>query len=91
MIELTIDPEFRALIPPLTAGEQAQLEANLLAEGCRDPLVVWAGEPPADAAHHCQAPWVRQLPLGTMLEQVSWLCPGMGSLKDHVPHMVDLA
>jgi transposase-like protein len=42
MQTLTIDPEFRALIPPLTADERAQLEANLLAEGCRDPLVVWA-------------------------------------------------
>jgi hypothetical protein len=75
MIELTIDPEFRALIPPLTEEERAQLEANLLEEGCRDPLVVWAGEPPADAAHRCQVPWVLQLPLGTMLEQVTWICP----------------
>lgn len=40
---LQIDPEFRALIPPLTAEERHQLEANLKADGCRDPLVVWNG------------------------------------------------
>jgi len=38
---LTIDPEFQSLIPPLAPEELAQLEANILADGCRDPLVVW--------------------------------------------------
>lgn len=38
---LRIDPEFRALIPPLSDEERRQLESNLLADGCRDPLVVW--------------------------------------------------
>lgn len=38
-----IDPEFQALIPPLSEEERAQLEANLVKDGCRDPLVVWAG------------------------------------------------
>jgi N6-adenosine-specific RNA methylase IME4 len=37
----TIDPEFKALIPPLAPEELAQLEANILRDGCRDPLVVW--------------------------------------------------
>jgi len=36
-----IDPEFVAIIPALSADERAQLEANLFADGCRDPLVVW--------------------------------------------------
>ena len=36
-----VEPEFKVLIPPLTAEEWQQLEANLLAEGCRNPLVVW--------------------------------------------------
>ena len=36
-----IDAEFAALIPPLTDDEQRQLEANLLGDGCRDPLAVW--------------------------------------------------
>ncbi len=38
---LKIDPEFQALIPPLSSEERAQLEANLVAEGCRDALVLW--------------------------------------------------
>ena len=36
-----IDAEFASLIPPLSADEYMQLEANLIVEGCRDPLVVW--------------------------------------------------
>ena len=42
MHNIQIDNEFKSLIPPLSAEERAQLEANLLADGCRDPLVVWA-------------------------------------------------
>ena len=38
-----VDPEFQGLIPPLTEQERAQLEANLLRDGCRDPLVTWRG------------------------------------------------
>jgi hypothetical protein len=40
---LRIDPEFKNLIPPLSTDERRQLETNLIKEGCRDPLVVWAG------------------------------------------------
>lgn len=36
-----IDEEFKALIPPLTEDEFSQLEKSIIAEGCRDPLVVW--------------------------------------------------
>lgn len=38
---IKIDPEFHALIPPLSSDEYAQLEANLKADGCREPLVTW--------------------------------------------------
>lgn len=40
---ITIDAEFRALIPPLTPEEFAGLESSLIHEGCRDALVVWNG------------------------------------------------
>ena len=43
MTELRIDSEFRALIPPLMEDEFARLEASILEEGCRDPLVTWDG------------------------------------------------
>jgi hypothetical protein len=38
-----IDREFHSLIAPLQPEERRQLESNLLAEGCRDPLVTWRG------------------------------------------------
>ena len=38
-----IDREFHSLIAPLQLEERRQLESNLLAEGCRDALVVWKG------------------------------------------------
>jgi hypothetical protein len=40
---LRIDKELAALIPPLSQDELANLEASLVAEGCREPLAVWAG------------------------------------------------
>lgn len=41
---ILIDKEFQALIPPLSAEEKQQLEANIAADGCRDPLVLWPCE-----------------------------------------------
>lgn len=38
---IVIDQEFKALIPPLSNEEFSQLEANIIADGCRDPLVLW--------------------------------------------------
>ena len=38
---ITIDTEFKNLIPPLTAEEYAGLEESILQEGCRDVLIVW--------------------------------------------------
>ena len=43
MREFKIDSEFKELIPPLQPDERKQLEENILAEGCRDPLSVWDG------------------------------------------------
>lgn len=43
--EIVIDPEFQKLIPPLTAEELSQLEENLLASGCREPLSTWYERP----------------------------------------------
>ena len=38
---MTIDQEFKALIPPLSQEEFEQLEANCLRDGIRDNLIVW--------------------------------------------------
>jgi len=60
---IRIDPEFRDWVMPLSQGEFTQLEENLLAEGCRDALIVWISDkalPPVllDGHHRyaiCQA------------------------------------
>src|SRR5262245_26292695 len=41
--EVVIDPEVQALCLPPTAGERDALRERLLAEGCPEPLPVWAG------------------------------------------------
>lgn len=40
---ITIDKEFKNLIPPLTPDEYKGLEESILKEGCRDSLVTWNG------------------------------------------------
>ena len=40
---MRINPKFKSLIPPLSQEEYSQLEANILSDGCRDPLVAWNG------------------------------------------------
>jgi len=42
-MELIIDGCFKRLIPPLSEDELQQLEQNILAEGCRDAIIVWKG------------------------------------------------
>ena len=42
-MNIEINPEFKALLPPLPPEEYAQLEKNILANGCREPLVVFNG------------------------------------------------
>ena len=41
--ELTVDPEFRDLIPPLNEEELKLLEESIVADGCESPLIVWNG------------------------------------------------
>jgi hypothetical protein len=41
--KLKIDKSFKTLIPPLSPEEFEQLTANLINEGCRDPICVWKG------------------------------------------------
>jgi ParB-like chromosome segregation protein Spo0J len=52
MSKLAIDPEFRTLIQPLTAGELAALTGDIKMHGCRDPLVIWKGRNIILDGHH---------------------------------------
>jgi len=38
---LTVDQEFRGLIPPLTENERAALRESIKTHGCHDPLIIW--------------------------------------------------
>ena len=38
---MRIDTEFKNLIAPLTSEEYLKLEENILAEGCREPIILW--------------------------------------------------
>ena len=42
-MDLIVEQEFKELIPSLSPDEYSGLEKSLLAEGCRDALVVWNG------------------------------------------------
>ena len=50
-MNITINEELRSFIDPLTHNEYAALERSLLAEGCRDALVLW-GEVLIDGHNH---------------------------------------
>ena len=52
-VDITIDKEFAAMIPPLSAEERQQLEENIIEHGgARDPLVVWVA-PGVKACRQC--------------------------------------
>jgi len=40
-VQITVDSEFKELIPPLSFEELSQLAENIAKDGCRDPLVIW--------------------------------------------------
>ena len=43
LYDLTIDPEFRDLIPPLSEEERKLLEDSIASNGCESPIIVWNG------------------------------------------------
>lgn len=49
----SVDPEFAALIPPLAEDELIGLEASIISDGCRDPLIAWA-QPPGEVCEQCE-------------------------------------
>jgi hypothetical protein len=42
-VKITIDQEFKDLIPPLTEEEYYNLEGSVIADGLLSPLVIWKG------------------------------------------------
>ncbi len=79
-VELKIDPQFKDLIPPLSTEERKQLEDNILAEGCRDPICIWNGII-LDGHNRYEICTRRNIPfnikaikLKNRTEAVAWIC-----------------
>jgi ParB-like chromosome segregation protein Spo0J len=51
-MKIKTDPEFQALIQPLSEAELLQLEHSIQSEGCRDPLVLWKEKDILLDGHH---------------------------------------
>ena len=82
MRQLTIDPEFRDKIPPLSEDEFSKLEQNILEDGeVREPLVVWRNTI-IDGHHrykivqkHPEIPFkVKQMDFADKWAAIVWMC-----------------
>jgi hypothetical protein len=62
--ELTINPELRDLLPPLSAEEFAGLETEILRDGCNDELTLW-GNVLVDGHHRYEICTKHGLPFKT--------------------------
>ena len=71
-MSLVIDPEFQALCPPLLPEERDQLEASLLAEGCREPLCVWLEQQDEVSCPSCETE------VTTHWDEGRWVCDRCG-------------
>ncbi len=77
---LTIDQEFRSLIRPLFKNEYMQLEANLIADGCREPIAIWNGvivdghNRYKICTQHSIPFAVEEMSFSCREEAISWIC-----------------
>lgn len=72
-MNIQIYEKFKELIPPLTAEEFKQLEANCLSEGIRDAIVIWTTESGnfiADGHNRYEIAMRHQLPFNTHVLQL---------------------
>ena len=77
---LVVDPEFSRLIAPLSQSEYEYLEASILREGCREPIIVW-GNTIVDGHNRykiCRQLGLhfrtRQIEFNDRQEAISWIC-----------------
>lgn len=96
--DILIDHEFSTLCPALSDDEYRTLEASILAEGCRDALVVWTREPEdleRAGFGYCKGGDCRyadtQVPGGEwVLEDGRWTCPECGwGIAPYDPVLLD--
>ena len=80
LMRLEIDQQFKNLIHPLSRKEYQQLEENLLADGCRDPIVIWDGFI-IDGHNRYEICMKHEIPFATVEksfscreEAIAWIC-----------------
>ena len=77
---LKIDKGFKELIRPLYKNEYLQLEANLIADGCREPIAVWNGvivdghNRYKICTEHCIPFAVEEMTFSCREEAIAWIC-----------------
>ena len=81
-MHITVNPELKAYIDPLTPDEHDALERSLLAEGCRDALVLW-GDVLVDGHNRYGICQKHGLPFQTVQN------PGFQSIEDVHLWMID--
>lgn len=81
-MNIVINEELKLYIDPLTANEYAALERSLLAEGCRDALVLW-GEVLVDGHNRFEICQKYELPFKTVQND------SFKSLEDVLLWMID--
>jgi hypothetical protein len=95
--QLTIDPEFRDKIPPLSEDEFSKLEQNILEDGeVREPLVVWHNTI-IDGHHrwkiiqkHPDIPFkVKQMDFQDKWSAIVWMCRNQLGRRNVTPAQRD--
>lgn len=93
---MNINPSFEKLITPLLPEELAGLEASLVADGCRDPLVTW-NDTLLDGHHRfaiCQRLSIKFTTIAITLPDgeaaMDWIDHNQLSRRNLPPHLMSL-
>lgn len=93
-MDIKIDPEFRDVIPPLSAEEYAGLEANIIADGCMNALVLW-GEILVDGHNRYRICTEHNIPFETVQKDfdsredvIIWICKNQSGRRNLTPEQL---
>lgn len=91
--DITIDPEFESVCPPLTEDEFVLLEQNILADGeVTSPLIVWDNNL-IDGHHrrqiilkHPELPFhIKEIIFANRYEAIAWICKNQAGRRNLTP------
>jgi hypothetical protein len=93
---LIINAALRSLIPPLSPEEYAQLAANLVADGCLEPLIVWQEEQTlldghnryAICTHHRLTYALQEVSLPDLDAAKMWIITHQLGRRNLIPHQM---